>query len=95
MQTKQGSSPADLANINNGAITMAFPIAKTLAIKDACDHFGRLFGSDLNRKDLAPHSMDVNLQEKADEERKRYELLIENATPEQREKINRKFQQGS
>jgi hypothetical protein len=95
LQTKQGASPADLANINNGAITMAFPIAKTLAIKDACDHFGRLFGSDLNRKDLAPHSMDVTLQEKADEERKRYQLLIENATPEQREKIDRKFQQGS
>jgi hypothetical protein len=95
LQTKQGSSPADLGNINNGAITMAFPIAKTLAVKDACDHFGRLFGSDLNRKDLAPHSMDVTLQEKADEERKRYQLLIEQATPEQREKINRKFQQGS
>lgn len=30
---------------------MAFPIAKTVAIKDACDHFGKLFGSDLNRKD--------------------------------------------
>ena len=95
LQTKQGSSPADLGNINNGAITMAFPIAKTLAVKDACDHFGRLFGSDLNRKDLAPHSMDVTLQEKADEERKRYQLLIEQATPEQREKIDRKFQQGS
>lgn len=95
LQTKQGASAADLANINNGAITMAFPVAKTLAVKDACDHFGRLFGSDLNRKDLAPHSMDVTLQEKADEERKRYQLLIEQATPEQREKINRKFQQGS
>lgn len=98
LQTKQGSSPADLANLNNGAIGMAFPIAKSLAIKDACDHFGRLFGSDLNRKDLAPHSMDVTLQEKAEEERKRYQLLIENATPEQREKIEKqysKIQQGS
>jgi len=49
LQTKKDTSPADLANINNGAISMAFPIAKSLAIKDACDHFGRLFGSDLNR----------------------------------------------
>lgn len=52
LQTAKGKSAADLANINNGAITMAFPHAKTLAIKDACDHFGRLFGSDLNRADV-------------------------------------------
>jgi len=64
LQTKSGSSPAELQNINNGALSMAFPIAKSLAIKDACDHFGRLFGSDLNRKDLAPAGMDMNLQDK-------------------------------
>jgi len=40
LQTAKGTSPADLANINNGALSMAYPIAKTLAIKDACDHFG-------------------------------------------------------
>ena len=54
-----------MQNINNGALSMSFPIAKSLAIKDACDHFGRLFGSDLNRKDLAPVGMDMNLQDKA------------------------------
>jgi len=51
LQTKKGTSPADLANINNGALSMAYPIAKTIAIKDACDHFGKLFGADLNRRD--------------------------------------------
>lgn len=61
LQTKSGSSPADLANINNGALSMAYPIAKTLAVKDACDHFGRLFGADLNRKDLIPYSIDTPL----------------------------------
>lgn len=70
LQTKAGSSPAELQNINNGALSMAFPIAKTLAIKDACDHFGRLFGSDLNRKDLAPAGMDMNLQDKVSQDRK-------------------------
>src|SRR5690606_21414772 len=40
LQTAKGTSAADLANINNGALSMAFPIAKTLAVKDACDHFG-------------------------------------------------------
>ena len=55
LQTKSGTSPADLQNINSGAITMAFPNAKSVAIKDACDHFGRLFGADLNRKDYVEY----------------------------------------
>lgn len=61
LQTKSGSSPAELQNINNGALSMAFPIAKTVAIKDACDHFGKLFGADLNRKDALPFSPDKSL----------------------------------
>lgn len=63
LQTAKGTSPADLANINNGALSMAFPIAKTVAIKDACDHFGTLFGSDLNRKDTLLYSVDEKLKQ--------------------------------
>jgi hypothetical protein len=63
LQTKKGSTPADLANINNGALSMAYPHAKTLAIKDACDHFGKLFGSDLNRKDTLAYSVDNDLKD--------------------------------
>ena len=61
LQTAKGTSPADLANINNGALSMAFPNAKTIAIKDACDSFGRLFGADLNRKELITYSADLTL----------------------------------
>ena len=64
LQTKQGASAADLANINNGAISMAFPIAKTVAIKDACDHFGVIFGCNLNRKDTIPFEVDTKLIDK-------------------------------
>lgn len=63
LQTKKGTSPADLANINNGALGMAFPIAETRAIKDACDKFGKLFGSDLNRKEEISYSFDLTLVE--------------------------------
>jgi hypothetical protein len=52
IQVKAGSSPADLANINKGALSMAYPKAETEAIKDAAHKFGRIFGRDLNRKDL-------------------------------------------
>jgi hypothetical protein len=69
LQTKKGTSPADLANINNGAISMAFPIAKTLALKDACDHFGPLFGANLNRKDVLPLQPDMELIKKQQADR--------------------------
>jgi len=66
LQTKKDTSPADLLNINNGALSMAFPAAKTVAIKDACDHFGKLFGCDLNRKDTMNFTFDTALIPPAD-----------------------------
>lgn len=63
LQTAKGTSPADLGNINNGALSMAFPMAKTIAIKDACDHFGNLFGADLNRKETMSYNLDLTLIE--------------------------------
>jgi len=53
LQTKKdtGTLMPDFSNINKSACEMALPIAKTNAIKDACDHLGKLFGRDLNRKD--------------------------------------------
>lgn len=49
-------------NINKGALTMAYPLAKTLAVKDACDHFGKLFGADLNRKDVISYAPDLTIR---------------------------------
>lgn len=71
LQTAKGTSPADLANINNGAISMAFPIAKSLAIKDACDMFGNIFGANLNRRDVAAFKPDEKLID-------RYNKALEN-----------------
>lgn len=76
LQTAKGTSPADLANINNGAISMAFPIAKSLAIKDATDHFGKVFGRDLNRKDVIQFSVDSGLIQ--DQQNARYERALDN-----------------
>lgn len=80
LQVKSGSSPADLSNINPGALSMAFGIAKTIALKDATDHLGNIFGANLNRKDTLGYSGDNTLAEvvKTNEE-KRMEKLIEKA----------------
>lgn len=64
LQTKSGTSPADLININNGAVSMAFPIAKTMAIKDACDLIGDIFGANLNRRDVQAFEVDPKIAEK-------------------------------
>jgi len=61
LQTKKGTSPSDLININHGAVSMAFPIAKTLAIKDACDLIGNIFGANLNRRDALEFTPDMKL----------------------------------
>ena len=52
LQTKSqsGNLKADLSNMTKSAVQMAFPIAKSMAIRDAADHIGKLFGRDLNRK---------------------------------------------
>jgi len=66
LQTKKGTSPADLININNGAISMAFPIAKTIAVKDACDLIGNVFGANINRRDTLGFQPDMELIKKYD-----------------------------
>lgn len=51
LQTKAGTGGVmpDFSNVNRSAVEMALPIAKSTAIKDACDHIGKIFGSDLVR----------------------------------------------
>jgi len=63
LQTTQGTGnlKTDMSNVNRGAVMMALPIAKSVAIKDACDHFGDLFGANLNRKDIIQFTGDTEL----------------------------------
>lgn len=60
-EAKTGPLKMDMSNVNKGAVTMALPIAKSIAIKDACDHFGKLFGCDLNRKETLSFEPDKEI----------------------------------
>lgn len=81
LQTAKGTSPADLVNINNGALSMAFPLAETIAIKDAADKLGDIFGANLNRKDVMAYQMDAKLFELVrSKEEQRMLILIEAAS---------------
>lgn len=89
LQTAKGTSPADLANINNGALSMAFPLAETIAIKDASDKLGDIFGANLNRKDVIAFQMDNKLTElvRTKEEDRVVRLINTAETQEELEKL--------
>lgn len=83
IQTKSGASPADLQSINNNAVMMALPAAKSYAIKDACEHIGKLFGRDLNRKDTIAFETDNSINKVNDtKERERLLLFIKECNDE-------------
>ncbi|GIV35327.1 MAG: hypothetical protein KatS3mg031_2862 [Chitinophagales bacterium] len=52
VKTAQGSGALDLDKMNSSALMTGFPAAESFAIKDAAEKLGRIFGSDLNRKDV-------------------------------------------
>lgn len=58
-----GALQMDMSNIKRGAMEMALPKAKSGAVRDACDHLGKLFGRNLNRKDTINYGMDLTLIE--------------------------------
>lgn len=52
VQTDKGASASDLSAIKQDAIMKALPAAESYAVKDAAEKLGKLFGKDLNRKDV-------------------------------------------
>lgn len=56
IQTAKGAEATDFAKITPFAVMKAAPAAKSYAIKDAAENFGKLFGKDLNRKDFIAYT---------------------------------------
>lgn len=80
VQTKKGAPASDLSAIVSGAIERGLPNAETNAQKDAAHKIGRVFGADLNRKDVIPFSADEKLHDvKRQKETDRLKELINRA----------------
>jgi len=62
IKTDKGASAADMAAIKNDAVMTGLPAAESFAVKDAAEKIGRLFGKDLNRKDVAGFTPSYNTQ---------------------------------
>lgn len=56
IQTKKDASATDFSQILPFAVMKAVPAAKSYAVKDAAENFGKLFGKDLNRKDFIAYT---------------------------------------
>jgi hypothetical protein len=52
LQTDQGKGAIDFNYIKSSAVMMAAPAAESLAIKDAAEKLGKIFGKDISRKDV-------------------------------------------
>lgn len=83
VQVEKGENASNLQKIKPDAIMLALPAAKSYAIKDAAEHIGKVFGRDLNRKDViafnpsyATDEAKTAMDSKKEEVRKR--LLNEN-----------------
>lgn len=68
IQTEKGSSPIEFNKMASSAIQIGAPASESFAIKDAAEKFGRIFGKDLNRKDIIIYAdrlhASINIMEK-------------------------------
>lgn len=79
---KDKDTVLSIETIKSAAISIALPSAKSYAIKDACDHIGKLFGRDTNRQDTVQFSGAYEKPTAPDSDLKEDErilLLIKNA----------------
>lgn len=77
IQTDSGASASDLSKIKQDAVMKALPAAKSYAIKDASEHFGNLFGRNLNRKDTLAFASIIDKKSKEDIELERLNQLLD------------------
>lgn len=56
IQIAKGAAATDFTQMNSSAVQIGLPAAESYAFKDAVEKLGRIFGKDLNRKDLANYA---------------------------------------
>lgn len=68
IQVKSGSNPTDFSSMNQAAIQIGAPSAESYAVKDAAEKFGKIFGKDLNRKDIIAYTATLAKRGKVEKE---------------------------
>ena len=79
IQTEKNAGAMDWNKAKTAGVQMAAPMAKTYAVKDAAENFGKLFGKDLSRKDQIAYDGLLKKDEPVDHLENRISLMIDNA----------------
>jgi hypothetical protein len=77
IQVDKGSSASNLASIKHDAIMKGLPASESFAIKDAAEKIGKIFGRDLNRKDVV--AFEGSYKTREDKKAERLEKLNESS----------------
>jgi len=59
IQVDKGSGAVDFDKMKSSALQIAAPAAESYAFKDAAEKFGKIFGKDLNRKDIIAYTEQI------------------------------------
>lgn len=101
IQTRKGASASDTSSITNDAVVKAAPSAKSYAVKDAAECFGKIFGKDLNRKEILAYTgldgkVDLSMIECSPEQLNTLKDLTNSATltPEENKEYWIRFGRG-
>ena len=90
LQTNQGAGAIDFNQIKSAAVQMAAPAAESYAVKDAAEKLGKLFGKDLNRKDLINYEPLNENNARRFKEIERFTLMVQQAdTPEKLHRLDK------
>jgi hypothetical protein len=83
IQTDKGKGAMDWNFAKDAGVMMALPSAKTYAIKDAAEGFGKIFGRDLNRIGLVSYDNLLKSTISVDDVVELYELKKDSLTSEE------------
>lgn len=96
-KTASGAKASDMTAILNDSVQTGLPAAKSFAIKDACDHIGRIFGRDINRKgnfgftgqyNQEPEKIELAIEAiKSAEKRGDFESILTSLSAEQQKQV--------
>jgi hypothetical protein len=75
LQTASGAGATEFDRIKSNAVQIALPAAKSYAVKDAAEQYGKLFGKDLNRADAIGYDSLVNRYENVKDKPPTYDEL--------------------
>jgi len=87
LQTEKDAGAIDFNQLKTNAVQLAAPAAESYAIKDAAEKFGRIFGKDINRKDLISYELMENRFSIDEAKRKLSEYISECQDEEINEKV--------